>query len=131
MDAIARKLGLSRIEVRRRNLLPGEMPYERPLVALGDMVVLDSGDYEGLLEKAFSRCGWDQLDYSSIWTARDCDHSLIPCSTHSLHWYSVVCRPGLATWAFGKCAGSRPRPTSWNIGYNDRCPTAQKRIHTP
>jgi aerobic carbon-monoxide dehydrogenase large subunit len=62
MDAIARKLGLSRIEVRRRNLLPGEMPYERPLVALGDMVVLDSGDYEGLLEKALSRCGWDQLD---------------------------------------------------------------------
>jgi aerobic carbon-monoxide dehydrogenase large subunit len=63
MDAIARKLGLSRIEVRRRNLIgPDEMPYERPLVALGDAVVLDSGDYEGLLDKALARCGWDQLD---------------------------------------------------------------------
>jgi carbon-monoxide dehydrogenase large subunit/6-hydroxypseudooxynicotine dehydrogenase subunit gamma len=63
MDAIARKLGLSRVEVRRRNLIsPDEMPYERPLVALGDEVVLDSGDYAGLLNKALARCGWDELD---------------------------------------------------------------------
>ncbi len=63
MDAIARKLGLSRIEVRRRNLIsPDEMPYERPLVALGDEVVLDSGDYEGLLNKALERCQWDRLE---------------------------------------------------------------------
>lgn len=63
MDAIARKLGLSRIEVRRRNLIsPDEMPYERPLVALGDEVVLDSGDYAGLLDKALTHCGWDELE---------------------------------------------------------------------
>jgi aerobic carbon-monoxide dehydrogenase large subunit len=63
MDAIARKLGLSRIEVRRRNLIGrDEMPYPRPLVALGDEVVLDSGDYAGLLEKALARCRWDQLE---------------------------------------------------------------------
>jgi len=63
MDAIALKLGLSRIEVRRRNLVsPEEMPYERPLVALGDEVVLDSGDYEGLLNKALERCEWDRLE---------------------------------------------------------------------
>jgi aerobic carbon-monoxide dehydrogenase large subunit len=62
MDAIARKLGLSRIDVRRRNLISSdEMPYERPLVALGDEVVLDSGDYAGLLDKALGRCGWDEL----------------------------------------------------------------------
>lgn len=62
MDAIALKLGLSRIEVRRRNLIgPDEMPYERPLVALGDEVVLDSGDYEGLLNKALERFQWDRL----------------------------------------------------------------------
>lgn len=62
MDAIARKLGLSRIDVRRRNLISSEeMPYERPLVALGDEVVLDSGDYAGLLDKALARCGWDEL----------------------------------------------------------------------
>ena len=63
MDAIARKLGLSRIEVRRRNLIgPQEMPFERPLIALGDEVVLDSGDYEGLLDKALARCEWDKLE---------------------------------------------------------------------
>jgi aerobic carbon-monoxide dehydrogenase large subunit len=63
MDAIAKKLGLSRIEVRLRNLLqPADMPHERPLTALGDEVVLDSGDYPGLLAKALARCGWDELE---------------------------------------------------------------------
>ena len=63
MDAIAAKLGLSRIEVRRRNLLqPSDMPHERPLTALGDEVVLDSGDYPGLLDKALARCEWEKLE---------------------------------------------------------------------
>jgi carbon-monoxide dehydrogenase large subunit len=63
MDAIAKKLGLSRIELRRRNLIaPDEMPYERPLVALGDEVVLDSGRYEELLDKALVRFEWDRLE---------------------------------------------------------------------
>jgi carbon-monoxide dehydrogenase large subunit len=60
MDAIARKLNLSRVEIRRRNLISQhEMPFERPLVALGDEVVLDSGDYEGLLDKALAQFKWD------------------------------------------------------------------------
>ena len=63
MDAIAKKLDLSRVEVRRRNLLqPADMPHERPLMALGDEVVLDSGDYPGLLDKALARCAWDKLE---------------------------------------------------------------------
>lgn len=63
MDALAAKLGLSRVEVRRRNLIAvQEMPYERPLVALGDEVVHDSGDYEGLLDKALERVGWEDLE---------------------------------------------------------------------
>jgi aerobic carbon-monoxide dehydrogenase large subunit len=67
MDAIARKLDLSRVEVRRRNLIcPHEMPFERPLVALGDEVVLDSGDYEGLLDKAIARFEWDKLEADVI-----------------------------------------------------------------
>lgn len=62
MDRIAQQLGLSRVEVRRRNLIaPEEMPYERPLVALGDDVVLDSGRYEEALDKALARFGWDKL----------------------------------------------------------------------
>src|SRR6202011_2595129 len=63
MDAIARRLGLSRVEVRRRNLIGAhEMPYARPLVAVGDEVVFDSGDYAGLLDKALARAGWDALE---------------------------------------------------------------------
>jgi carbon-monoxide dehydrogenase large subunit/6-hydroxypseudooxynicotine dehydrogenase subunit gamma len=63
MDEIARRLGISRIEVRRRNLIaPEEMPYERPLVALGDEVVLDSGRYEDLLDKALARFEWERLE---------------------------------------------------------------------
>jgi carbon-monoxide dehydrogenase large subunit/6-hydroxypseudooxynicotine dehydrogenase subunit gamma len=63
MDAIAANLGLSRIEVRRRNLLSAaEMPHARPLTALGDEIVLDSGDYAGLLDKALARFEWDRRD---------------------------------------------------------------------
>ncbi len=55
LDAIAIRLGLSRIEVRRRNLIrQEEMPYEAPLMALGEHIVLDSGDYEGLLDKSLA-----------------------------------------------------------------------------
>ncbi len=63
MDAIAQKLGIDRVEVRRRNLItPSEMPFERPLHALGDEVVLDSGDYAGLLDKALARIEWEKLN---------------------------------------------------------------------
>ncbi|MDX3908046.1 MAG: xanthine dehydrogenase family protein molybdopterin-binding subunit [Pigmentiphaga sp.] len=61
MDAIAQHLGLDPVEVRRRNLIRSdEMPYARPLDALGTDVVLDSGDYAGLLDKSLARIGWDQ-----------------------------------------------------------------------
>jgi carbon-monoxide dehydrogenase large subunit/6-hydroxypseudooxynicotine dehydrogenase subunit gamma len=62
LDAIAAKLGLSPIEVRRRNLIGAEeMPYARPLTVLGDDVAYDSGDYAGLLDKSLARLDWDRL----------------------------------------------------------------------
>ncbi len=62
LDAIADRLGIDRIEVRRRNLIPkSAMPYRRELDAIGDEVVLDSGDYAGLLDKALAGAGWDAL----------------------------------------------------------------------
>src|SRR3954447_12679714 len=62
IDAIAQRLGLDPIEVRRRNLIDqSEMPFERPLHTLGDEVVLDSGDYAGLLTKALKRFEWPKL----------------------------------------------------------------------
>ncbi len=62
MDAIAAKLGIDRVEVRRRNLVAkAEMPYERQMDIRGTPVVLDSGDYAGLLDKVLVRFGWDQV----------------------------------------------------------------------
>ena len=60
IDAIAARLGLDPIAVRRRNLIdPSEFPYARPFATLGTDVVLDSGDYSRLLDKALSAISWD------------------------------------------------------------------------
>src|SRR5262249_53560725 len=62
MDAIAARLSIDRVEVRRRNLVTkDEMPYRRPLGTLGTDVVLDSGDYAGLLDKALAAAKWGDL----------------------------------------------------------------------
>jgi carbon-monoxide dehydrogenase large subunit/6-hydroxypseudooxynicotine dehydrogenase subunit gamma len=62
LDAIAQRIGIDRIDVRRRNLIPKTaMPYRRELNAIGDEVVLDSGDYSGLLDKALAGIGWDAV----------------------------------------------------------------------
>jgi aerobic carbon-monoxide dehydrogenase large subunit len=62
MDAIAARLGIDRIEVRRRNLIAKEeMPYTRPLGTLGTEIMLDSGDYAGLIDKALAAVSWNQL----------------------------------------------------------------------
>ena len=62
MDAVAERLGLDPIEIRRRNLITrAEMPFSRPLSALGTEVVYDSGDYALLLDKALARIGWGKL----------------------------------------------------------------------
>ncbi len=62
MDAVADRLGLDRVEVRRRNLIAkAEMPFARPLAALGTDLVYDSGDYALLLDKTLARIGWTVL----------------------------------------------------------------------
>ncbi len=71
MDAIAERVGIDRVEARRRNLIgKSEMPFERPLHTLGDEVVLDSGDYAGLLDKTLAAIEWDKLT-ASIAARRD------------------------------------------------------------
>jgi aerobic carbon-monoxide dehydrogenase large subunit len=63
VDAIARKLDLDRIEVRRRNAITAaEMPYARPLEALGEKIHMDTGDYIGLLDKQLAEIGWQELN---------------------------------------------------------------------
>jgi carbon-monoxide dehydrogenase large subunit/6-hydroxypseudooxynicotine dehydrogenase subunit gamma len=61
-DAVADRLGLDRVMVRRRNLITEtEMPFSRPLNALGTEIVYDSGDFPRLLDKALAKIGWDSL----------------------------------------------------------------------
>jgi carbon-monoxide dehydrogenase large subunit/6-hydroxypseudooxynicotine dehydrogenase subunit gamma len=55
-------VGISGVEVRRRNLIAtSEMPVTRALETLGTDIVLDSGDYPKLLDKALNGIGWDDL----------------------------------------------------------------------
>jgi carbon-monoxide dehydrogenase large subunit/6-hydroxypseudooxynicotine dehydrogenase subunit gamma len=62
LDAVAARVGISGVEVRRRNLIAtGEMPVTRALETLGTDIVLDSGDYPKLLDKALNGIGWDDL----------------------------------------------------------------------
>jgi carbon-monoxide dehydrogenase large subunit/6-hydroxypseudooxynicotine dehydrogenase subunit gamma len=63
VDAIAQQLNIDRIDIRRRNSITAEeMPYPRPLEALGEEIHYDSGDYVGLLDKLFAKIGWDELN---------------------------------------------------------------------
>jgi aerobic carbon-monoxide dehydrogenase large subunit len=62
LDAIAAKVGIDRVEARRRNLISkAEMPYARALDVIDTELVLDSGDYAGLLDQALARAGWAAL----------------------------------------------------------------------
>ncbi|MDN5746051.1 MAG: xanthine dehydrogenase family protein molybdopterin-binding subunit, partial [Nocardioidaceae bacterium] len=56
LDQVAAEIGLDRVELRRRNLLrPDELPHRREINTLGTDMVLDSGDYPGLLDRALTR----------------------------------------------------------------------------
>jgi len=63
VDAIAQQTGMDRIELRRRNAITSqEMPYPRPLEALGEEIHYDTGDYVGLLDKLFVKVDWPKLN---------------------------------------------------------------------
>jgi CO/xanthine dehydrogenase Mo-binding subunit len=62
LDAVAARLGLDPIEVRRRNLITAaQMPFDRQLTTLDHPIIFDSGDYAALLDQALARIGWDRL----------------------------------------------------------------------
>jgi CO/xanthine dehydrogenase Mo-binding subunit len=63
VDAIANKLRLDPIYVRRRNAVTvAEMPFKRPLEALGEEIHFDSGDYHALLDKVLTHVEWNKLN---------------------------------------------------------------------
>jgi CO/xanthine dehydrogenase Mo-binding subunit len=62
LDAIAAKVGVDKVEIRRRNLIgKSAMPYALGLDTLGTHIVYDSGDYAGLLDKALALADWPAL----------------------------------------------------------------------
>ena len=62
MDAIAAKLAIDPVEIRRRNLIASsEMPFARDFDTLGTELTYNSGDYAGLLDKAVAAAGWPAL----------------------------------------------------------------------
>jgi len=62
VEAIAHRLKLDSIEVRRRNsITAAEMPFPRPLEVLGEEVEHDTGDYMGLLDQVLAKLSWPKL----------------------------------------------------------------------
>ena len=62
LDAIAAKVGVDKVEIRRRNLIrKSAMPYALGLDTLGTQIVYDSGDYTMLLDKALKAARWDEI----------------------------------------------------------------------
>lgn len=63
LDCVARRLGLDRAEVRRRNLVPATaMPYQTPMRSRsGSSITYDSGDFPAILAKAL-----DLVDYAGF-----------------------------------------------------------------
>jgi carbon-monoxide dehydrogenase large subunit len=57
VDELAAKMGIDRIELRRRNFIqPEQFPYSN-----STGMTYDSGDYERALDKALEMIGWDEL----------------------------------------------------------------------
>ena len=62
LDAIAAKVGVDMVEIRKRNLITkSAMPYTLGLDTLGTQIIYDSGDYALLLDKALKAADWTQL----------------------------------------------------------------------
>ncbi len=63
LDVAADRMGMDRVSLRRRNLVT-EFPHTREMSTLGTDVVLDSGDYVGLLDNAMAEA--KRLGYLSL-----------------------------------------------------------------
>jgi len=64
MDALAVKLGIDRVEIRRRNLIETEdMPFSIKFDEKGvENLEIDTGDYPRLLDKSLSWLKWNDLE---------------------------------------------------------------------
>jgi aerobic carbon-monoxide dehydrogenase large subunit len=64
MDAIAAQLGIDRVALRRRNLIPAaEMPFTITFNEAGaEELPLDSGDFPGFFDKALAHFRWSEVE---------------------------------------------------------------------
>jgi CO/xanthine dehydrogenase Mo-binding subunit len=63
LDAIAARLGLDPVTVRRRNLIPATaMPFDRGVATLSTEVVYDAADFEGLLDRLLAFVDYGALE---------------------------------------------------------------------
>ena len=63
LDLAAKALGMDRVEIRRRNLIPPDaFPYDNQIIYQDfEPLVYDSGNYEPVLEKAKKMIDWDRF----------------------------------------------------------------------
>jgi carbon-monoxide dehydrogenase large subunit len=62
LDLFAARVGLSPVEIRRRNLVRrDQMPYTRPLYSAGEPIVLEDADYVGLLDRVLDEVDGEEV----------------------------------------------------------------------
>jgi len=63
LDLAARELGIDRVEIRKRNLLPPDVfPFDNQIIDQAFVpLIYDSGNYRPVLEKAVKAIGYDQF----------------------------------------------------------------------
>jgi CO/xanthine dehydrogenase Mo-binding subunit len=63
LDVAAKELGIDRVEIRRRNLIPPDaFPYDHEIIDQAfAALVLDSGNYEAVLNKAAHTIGYEKF----------------------------------------------------------------------
>ncbi len=63
LDVAAKKLGIDKVEIRKRNLLPPDVfPYDNKIIDQAFVsLVYDSGNYRPVLEKAAAMIGYDRF----------------------------------------------------------------------
>jgi len=63
LDLAAKELGMDRVEIRRRNLIPPDaFPYDNKIIYQDFApLVYDSGNYEPVLDKAREMIGWEKF----------------------------------------------------------------------
>lgn len=59
VDMLAEKLGMDRVEIRRKNLIqPAELPWKVGTIGGGHATIYDSGDFPAIFERALAEFGW-------------------------------------------------------------------------